>query len=291
MRRNRTRRYVAAVSLVALTLGWSPNVIADDHIKGYITGHGSDGTMTVRTDDSRELVVILNDFTKVVAQGTWFRRSKVSSAELVPGLRVEVSGEYVNNDRFDAQRVSFSKSNQKVARAVQAGIAPTDQKLAVTDQRLAATDQRLAATAGAVEATNARIANLDNYTVIASVTIYFANGKSSIGPKFQEQLLQLVAQAKGVSAAILQVKGYASAVGPGALNQRLSRERANAVTDFLQQSGVPSTSIVAPAAMGVSQQVASNQTAHGQAENRRAVVTLLQNSGIANRAAAANLPD
>jgi outer membrane protein OmpA-like peptidoglycan-associated protein len=38
-----------------------------------------------------------------------------------------------------------------------------------------------------------------------------------------------------------------------------------------------------PAAMGVSQQVAPNTTAQGQAENRRAVVTLLQNKGIAGQ--------
>jgi outer membrane protein OmpA-like peptidoglycan-associated protein len=35
-----------------------------------------------------------------------------------------------------------------------------------------------------------------------------------------------------------------------------------------------------PAAMGVSDQVASNSTRDGQAQNRRAVVRVLQNRGI-----------
>jgi outer membrane protein OmpA-like peptidoglycan-associated protein len=293
MRRNRTRHCMVAVSIVGLSLAWSPGVFADDHVKGYITGREPDGTVMMRTDDSRDIRVVMNDSTKVMVEARWFegkwlRKGKASSAELVPGLRVEVSGEYANNDRFDAQRVSFSKSNLKVARAVQAGITPTDQKLTETGQRLTATDQRLAATAGAVEATNTRISDLDNYGAVATVTVYFANGKTSIEPRYQAQLQHLVAQAKGVSAAILEVKGYASAVGSGPLNQRLSRDRADAVTDFLQQNGVAPTSIVVPAAMGVSQQVASNRTAQGQAENRRAVVTLLQNKGIANRQAPAN---
>jgi outer membrane protein OmpA-like peptidoglycan-associated protein len=64
------------------------------------------------------------------------------------------------------------------------------------------------------------------------------------------------------------------------LNQRLSRERAEAVTALLQQSGVPSTKMMVPAAMGISDQVASNSTRQGQAENRRVVVRVLQNRGI-----------
>jgi outer membrane protein OmpA-like peptidoglycan-associated protein len=56
--------------------------------------------------------------------------------------------------------------------------------------------------------------------------------------------------------------------------------RADAVTAVLQQNGVPPTNIVVPAAMGVSEQPASNKTKEGQAQNRRTVVTLLQNKGI-----------
>jgi hypothetical protein len=41
--------------------------------------------------------------------------------------------------------------------------------------------------------------------------------------------------------------------------------------------------MVVPAAMGITDQVASNKTAKGQAANRRAVVTLLQSKGGAGR--------
>jgi len=82
---------------------------------------------------------------------------------------------------------------------------------------------------------------------------------------------------------MIQVQGYASAVGSNALNQKLSMQRADAVTSVLQQDGVPPPNILVPAAMGVTDQVASNRTADGQAQNRRTVVTLLQNKGISER--------
>jgi OmpA-OmpF porin, OOP family len=71
-------------------------------------------------------------------------------------------------------------------------------------------------------------------------------------------------------------------VGSAALNQKLSTQRADNVTNFLvQQCGIPLTNIVVPGAMGTSRQVESDTTAAGQAENRRVVVRILQDKGIA----------
>jgi outer membrane protein OmpA-like peptidoglycan-associated protein len=78
------------------------------------------------------------------------------------------------------------------------------------------------------------------------------------------------------------VKGYASKVGSAALNQKLSTERAENVTTFLEEQGnIPLTNILAPGAMGTSRQVAPDTTVEGQAENRRVVIRILQNKGIA----------
>ena len=112
--------------------------------------------------------------------------------------------------------------------------------------------------------------------------MYFANGKVTIDPQYQPKLLELCQKAKTVNGYVIQVKGYASAVGSAALNQKLSQERAANVTDFLeQQGGIPLTNVLAPGAMGTSKQVAPDTSAEGQAENRRVVVRVLQNKGIA----------
>ena len=89
-------------------------------------------------------------------------------------------------------------------------------------------------------------------------------------------------KAKTITAYTIQVKGYASSVGSASLNQKLSEDRANSVTQFLQQQGhVPLTNMLAPGAMGESRQVGSDTKAEGQAQNRRVVVRVLQNKGIA----------
>jgi len=49
----------------------------------------------------------------------------------------------------------------------------------------------------------------------------------------------------------------------------------------VQQCHIPLTNMLAPGAMGESNQVGNDKTAEGQAENRRVVVSGLQNKGIA----------
>jgi outer membrane protein OmpA-like peptidoglycan-associated protein len=81
---------------------------------------------------------------------------------------------------------------------------------------------------------------------------------------------------------MVQVQGYASSSGSITLNQKLSEDRADNVVQFLQQQGhIPLTNMLAPGAMGESRQVGSDKTAEAEAENRRVVVRILQNKGIA----------
>jgi outer membrane protein OmpA-like peptidoglycan-associated protein len=301
------RRGVILSLVLVAGLAWSPCASADDHIRGVIAARGNDGTVTVTTDDASGLIVVLKDFTKV-RRVDGMRQLKASSSSLIPGLRVQVSGEYEGAKRFVAQRVTFSRSDMKTALAIRGGVDPTDQRslenqrrvaenartieqqqqmlarqaeqIATNSDHIKANQDKIVATTGAL---NTRITNLDDYKVISTITIYFRNGRAGIEPQYKAQLQQLAAQAKSVQGYMVQVQGYASAVGPNALNQKLSMQRADAVTSELQQGGVPPTNIVVPAAMGISEQVTSNKTAKGQAENRRTVVTLLQNKGIGER--------
>jgi outer membrane protein OmpA-like peptidoglycan-associated protein len=115
---------------------------------------------------------------------------------------------------------------------------------------------------------------LGDYNILGEVTVLFGNGKVDIEPQYKPQLLKLAQQAVGITGYVIQVKGYASKVG--------SAERAENVTNFLEQEGkIPLTNMLAPGAMGTSKQVAPDTTAEGQAENRRVVVSILQNKAIA----------
>jgi outer membrane protein OmpA-like peptidoglycan-associated protein len=296
------RHRVVVASLFVAGLGMAPVAFAEE-LHGVISQHGSNGTLVVQADDAPGMILLLADNTKV-RRLDGVRSTRVSAASLIPGLRVEVNGHYGNGNRFVAERVTFRASDMKMARAIQGGLGPIDMSVAANQQRIeeqaevlrqqeqriqqqrvqiAANDARIVATTGLVEANAARISGLDDYNVIGSVTVYFANGQSTVSSKYRHQLEDLIAQARDVRAYIVQVQGYASAVGADSLNERLSTDRAVAVTRVLQQNGVPPTNLVPPAGMGVIEQVAPNQTEKGQARNRRAVVTLLQNNGIAGK--------
>jgi outer membrane protein OmpA-like peptidoglycan-associated protein len=308
MHRIRARQCPLAIGfLLSVCLGWATAAFADDHLRGVITRRDRNGSFVIQTDDRSDIMVVMTDATKV-RRIDGFREKKMSSAALAPGLRVEVAGRYEGATRFAAKRVEFSRTDLKVAQAVRGGLTVTDERSVANQQRLdqqghalqqqgqaidqhgrqietqrgqiSAADQRISATTGALAA---RISNLDNYNVISQVTVYFPNAKATIAPKYVAELQQLASQAKDVNGYVVQIQGFASAVGPDALNQRLSKQRADAVTAVLQQSGVIPANVIVPAAMGISEQVASNKTSQGQAENRRAVVSLLQNKGIADK--------
>ena len=103
-----------------------------------------------------------------------------------------------------------------------------------------------------------------------------------VARRYKQQIADFVRTVANVPGAMIQVQGFASKVGSMAQNQRLSAERAEAVISMIQQTGeVPLTSILAPAAMGVTNQVGSNRTRSGQAQNRRVVVTIVVNKCIA----------
>jgi outer membrane protein OmpA-like peptidoglycan-associated protein len=300
---NNARKTVCAVLTATAFLLLAGIAIAQNNQeKGVIDGR-SGATMTIVTQDSGNVTVLLTPDTQVDEPEGVFRKKHLSMTALVPGLSVDVKG-YVNDkNQLVADTVTFHGSDLKTAQDIQAGLTPTEQQVQENQQQIAAQQQQIqqqqaeiqaqqaasakhaaeiAANQAAIVAANKRFGELGDYNILGEVTVLFGNDKVTIEDQFKPQLMQLAQQAKGITAYILQVKGYASKVGSAALNEKLSTERAENVTDFLeQQCQIPLTNILAPGAMGTSRQVAPDTTAEGQAENRRVVVRILQNKGIA----------
>jgi outer membrane protein OmpA-like peptidoglycan-associated protein len=273
-------------------------------VEGLINGRSGDA-MTLQTSDSPKLVVELTDDTQVAqVQGVFkARRKEMSMAALTPGLKVKVEGRFDTQNRLVATKVTFKGNDLEQAEAIQAGVQPAKAQIQETqqelDQQRAALEQQqqalqqqqqemakaqaeTAANKAAIEEANKRFGQLDDYNILDEVNVYFGNGKVALDPQYKPQLLQLAEKAKGINGYMIQVKGYASSVGSVALNQQLSEDRADSVTEFLQQQGhVALTRMLAPGAMGESRQIGNDQTAEGQAQNRRVVVRVLQNKGIA----------
>jgi OOP family OmpA-OmpF porin len=64
------------------------------------------------------------------------------------------------------------------------------------------------------------------------------------------------------------VNGYCDAIGTRAYNLKLSHRRAEAVSAYLEDSGIPASQLI-PQGFGKTHFVATNRTAAGRAQNRR----------------------
>src|SRR5580700_3105506 len=233
---------VAILSVTALLLLCGV-AVAQTQIQGVIDGR-SGATMTVKSPDGN-VVVLLTDSTQVeeVEGGLHMRKKQMGMTALVPGLPVEVKGSYNAQNQLVADSVKFKASELKNAQDIQAGVAPAEAQLQAQQQQLQQTEQqiqqqqaafakqqaqltaeqqKIAANKAAIAEANKRFSELGQYKILGEPTVYFGNGKTTVDPQYQTQLVKLAQQAKGITAYILQVQGYASAVGSAALNQKLS---------------------------------------------------------------------
>jgi outer membrane protein OmpA-like peptidoglycan-associated protein len=306
MREGKTFKIVSALVLAFSALALFSVTAAAQSMKAQgIIKSRSGNTMTLQTSDMSKLVVVLTDSTDVgQLQGAFkARNKKMSMAALIPGLPVQVEGSMNDQNQLVASKVRFKGNDFEQAQAIQAGVHETAkaaaaneaelkqqadalaaQNAALKEQQAALDEQakKVAANKAAIAANSARFGQMDDYYILDEVTVLFGNGKTKVDPKYVPQLTSLSEKAKTYNGYMIQVKGYASAVGSAAVNQKLSEERAANVTNILIQQGhVPLTNMLAPGAMGESKQVESDKTAEGQAQNRRVVVRILQNKGIA----------
>ena len=295
---------ILAVCFVALPPGRAQDKVK---VKGVITTHTGE-TVVVKTSGGTTVNVIVDEDTKVQQpKGLGIRKEKVASALLIPGLKVSVDGTRQDPTHVRARSITFYKHDLQMAELIQAGLTPTDQKVATNQQNIEANTQSIKASeqeiaasqrdiatnqqnitanktaidANAV-ATGKRFGDLTDYDVKGQVDVRFATGSARISAEDQEALKKLAQDAISLKGYIIQVKGFTDSRGSVGLNQKLSMERAqNVIAYLIQNCNVPVYDVIAPGAMGETAPVASNDTKSGRAENRRVEVRVLVNKGIA----------
>ena len=266
-------------------------------IQGVIKSRSGD-IMVVQTTDTPNLPVLLTDDTEVgQVQGVLKARKKeMSMASLIPGLAIKAEGTYDDQKQLVAKSVSFKGNDLEQAKKIQAGIHETQvqgqqhkaelekhkAELASQNAALQQQQQQITSNKATIDAGIARFGELDDYYILDEVTVFFANGKINVDPGYRPKLVALAGKANTVNGYIIEVKGFASSPGSAALNQQLSEDRAEQVVNILIQEGhIPLTRMLAPGAMGESNQDDKDNTPEGQAQNRRVVVRVLQNKAIA----------
>ena len=289
---------MAAIVAFTIVIASSATVSAESKkVQGIIKARNGEEIILQGTG-SDNVVVLLTDNTDVAqVQGALrVRNKRMSMAALIPGLAIQVEGTPNDKNQLVAEKIRFKGNDLEDAEKMQAALHETKElnqqqqaelakqsaELASQNAALKEQQAQINANKAAVSEAIAKFGQLDDYYIRDEVTVYFGNGKVNVDPKYTSQLLALAEKAKTINGYMIEVKGYASAVGSAALNQKLSVDRANSVSSILlQQAKVPLTRMLAPGAMGESDQVASDKTADGQAENRRVVVRVLQNKAVA----------
>jgi OOP family OmpA-OmpF porin len=280
-------------------------------VKGMIVSRTGE-TLLVKSEAGTTTTVVLTDNTTTRDKKGLFGLDKehLSSAVLIPGLKVDVDGTADDQGRVVATTITTDGDDLETAEMIQAGLHPTAEQVATNMQAISTNQQNIAANKGQLAAHQESIAtnqqniaankeqtdkniqdiqeNTDRFTALSEydvkgqATVKFNLGSSKISAADQEELKKLAQTATGLTGYIIEVTGYTDAAGGAAVNTKLSEERAKAVIIFLMQQGnVPVRHIVAPGAMGEYGSAASNETKAGRAENRRAEVKVLVNKGIA----------
>src|SRR5262249_30983019 len=157
-------------------------------------------------------------------------------------------------------RIRFTNNDFKVARTVETRVTPVEQNTRKMTGQIAELDAVSNAARGGARAAqdtadraHERITSLDDYTPIANTTVRFKVGSAELTDEAKGQLDKIAEQAKNQRGFVIEVSGYASSEGKPDLNRRLSRQRSQAVSEYLaEQHDIPLRRIMTPSGYGTS---------------------------------------
>jgi OOP family OmpA-OmpF porin len=269
-------------------------------IRGLVTRRNAD-LMIVQLDDGTNQPVVLTDDTKVQSpKGLIGMRHKQQAwTTLLPGLAVNVKGVKDAQGQLVAKVVEFSKESLQMASMIQAGLQPTKDDVAIAQSDIASNrenissnqknvssnSQNIAANQEAIEkieknATEStkRFDSLADYEQKGQMNVLFKPGSSTLSETDKATLKEKAQKVLPLKGYLIEIKGYADSTGNAVMNQSLSKDRAEAVISYLmQECNIPARHLLAPGAMGISNPTASNESASGRQENRRAEIVLMVN--------------
>jgi outer membrane protein OmpA-like peptidoglycan-associated protein len=114
-----------------------------------------------------------------------------------------------------------------------------------------------------------------------TVSVTFRVNSAVLSPEAKTQLDELAAKTTGARAFMIEVAGHTDSTGSDAKNFRLSRDRADAVVQYLAVTHkIPLRRFITPMGYGKTDAVADNTTASGRSQNRRVDVKMIINRGM-----------
>lgn len=166
---------------------------------------------------------------------------------------------------------------QKGVNGAQTAAETADQHALAAGQSADAAGKSAQEAYNRVDSLTGVVANLDNYKQLSDVSVTFAFDKAVLTAAGKQQLDDLAANLSSTRGYILQLTGGTDSTGDASYNYQLSVRRADAVANYLAvKYNIPPHKFYM-VGIGKDQQVASDNTSAGRAQNRRVEIKLLSN--------------
>jgi len=241
--------------------------------QGVVISRDAD-TFTIRDRSRTDYRVLITDNTSIKTHGGFLHGGKkYPVTDILRGLIVEVEGRGDAQGQLVADKIRFNESDMRAAVTSDTRVTPVEEN----QQRIAGQMDELYAIAAEarqeVTAVNERVSALDDYDVQENVAVTFRVNSAVLSPEAKQQLDAFATKATSAKAFMIEVSGHTDSTGSEAKNFRLSRERADAVVQYLAvYHKIPLRRFVTPMGYGKTEAVADNSTATGRAQNRRVEV-------------------
>jgi len=312
-----TLKVIAVAFILVLSGVWNATATAQESqirsvpsgeqvkkFRGIVTKRDPDSFRMADVNGGPQTVVLLTETTEVKShkRGVLRGSKEYGQSYILRGLRLEVDGVGNSEGQLVADKIRFDEQDLRSAQALKATVDPIEaeanEKLRLQQQeqeRLAGQiEENRALTAQAqasaekaqqtADYANNRINGLDDFDPIKTVTVNFASGSATLGPKAKATIDEAAAWVKtqNTKGWVMAVIGYADTTGSSQRNIDLSERRANAVIYYIvNKYKMPLNRLVQPFGYGQLEPVAENKTKAGRAKNRRVEIRLMVNKGIA----------
>jgi outer membrane protein OmpA-like peptidoglycan-associated protein len=278
-------------------------------VSGVILSRDGD-LARVRDKKSLEVIMVsIGDATKIERKKhkfPFYRHTDMDVTALLPGLTVEAQGVGNSNGQLEASKIWFTPddfaievaqeqqvvANQAAAQNAQstaneaadaAGAAQTSADQAQNSADNAALQAQAAGAVGLVDAAaiatvDQRVSDLDDYKIESENDVFFDRDSAVLKEEAKPALADLAKVAKSFRGYLIEISGYSSNTLGNKKDQKLSEQRAAAVTRyFYEVQNIPMRRILVPVGYGSTHGLASNADAEGRELNRRVDVKLLVN--------------
>ncbi len=258
--------FLGRTMLVAMTAGamWTAPLLAQEvKMEGIIVTH-QNGQLTIKTPSGNQMIGLTpNVRVRSIAGALGGQKQIMPPSALIPGLPVVVEGTHGPGGHFVAHEVDYKAKDYKVAAQVNAGVEETTRREA--------------------ELRNA-YSKMGEWNLISEKSVFFKTGSAVLSADGKQLLSELAREAPRTKGYAISVLGYADPRGTAKANEKLSNRRAQAVINYLKQSGhVQPGRVLSASAMGetyLHAAQAADEKAH--ANSRRVTVRIVQSAAHLN---------